>query len=134
MLDRDAATRAIEGALGPLDLVILGYLYGSFLSGPEFEDVDVGVVLSQDLAPYERFKYAMEIGRVLERALTPRHEVDVKILNAAPIGFQYEVIRTGTPAFVRDGRDRVRYEADLISTWLDFKETSDWMDEQFLRW
>jgi len=94
MPDRDAATRAIEGALGPFDLVILGYLYGSSLSGPEFEDVDVGVVLSQDLAPYERFKYAMEIGRVLERALTPRHEVDVKILNAAPIGFQYEVIRT----------------------------------------
>jgi len=124
----------IAMALGPFDAVGVAYVFGSFLEGDDFRDIDLALVLARDLAPYERFKYAMEVGRAVERAITPRCEVDVRVLNNAPISFQYEVIRTGISVFAKDERDRVRYEADLISDWLDFKETSDWLDEQFLRW
>jgi len=131
---REKTLSQISKALEPFDLVALAYLFGSFLEGEEYRAIDLGLVLAKDPGPAERFAYAMEVGRAVERAIEPRREVDVKVLNGAPVSFQYEVVRTGRCVFAREERERVRYEADLTSEWLDFKPTSDWLDEQFLRW
>lgn len=124
----------IAHALEPFETVRLAYGFGSLLAREDFRDIDLGLVLAGDPGPEERLARAMEVGRSVERAIEPRREVDVKVLNSAPLSAQYEVVRTGLCVFARDERDRVRYEADLTSEWLDFKPTSDWLDEQFLRW
>jgi len=124
----------ISKALEAFDLVALAYVFGSFLEGEEYRDIDLGLVLAKDPGPAERLAYAMEVGRAVERAIAPRREVDVKVLNGAPASFQYEVVRTGRCVFAREERERVRYEANLTSEWLDFKPTADWLDGQFLRW
>ncbi len=133
-VDREAVLRAIADTLRTFDSVRLGYVFGSFLLGSHFEDIDVAVLLAGGLLPREEFKYSMAIGRALESAITPRREVDVKVLNGAPVSFQYTVIRDGLPVMVRDEKIRVRFEAQRIKAHLDFKTTSDWLDKEFLRW
>ena len=88
---------------------------------------------SADFSPYEGVKFCLRVGRELERTIRPRFEFDVRFLNQAPLHFQYEVIKTGKLIFFRDEVKRIRYEAGLISSYLDYKETSDWLDREFLR-
>jgi len=45
---------------------------------------------------------AVRIARELERKMEPRMELDVRILNSAPVTFQYEVIKNGSLVFSRD--------------------------------
>ena len=73
----------------------------------------------------------MKVARKLEREIKPRFEFDVKILNHAPIEFQYEVIK-GKAVFLRNKTKKVEYESELILNYLDFKETYGWLDEEFL--
>lgn len=127
------ALERIAQALKPFETVKLAYVFGSFLEREDFRDIDLGLVLAGDPGPEESLARAMEVGRSVERAIEPRREVDVKVLNTAPLSAQYEVVRTGLCVFARDEGERVRYEADLTSEWLDYKPTSDWLDEQFLQ-
>ena len=133
-IDREAVLRTIADTLRTFGSVRLGYVFGSFLLRSDFQDIDVAVLLARGLSPREEFKLSMAIGRALESAITPRREVDVKVLTGAPDSFQYTVIRDGLPVMARDERIRVRFEAQRIKVHLDFKATSDWLDKEFLRW
>jgi hypothetical protein len=35
-------------------------------------------------------------------------------------------------SFSRDEKKRIKYEAMVLSSYLDYKETSDWLDREFL--
>ena len=70
---------------------------------------------------YERFKLAMSIARLLERSLQPRCEVDVRVLNEAPLLFQYEVLRSGQVLVERLPERRICWEAQLLSDFLDYQ-------------
>ncbi len=56
----------------------------------------------------------------------------MKILNTAPVSFQYEVIKSGRPVFLRDREQRIRYEAGVLSRYLDYADTLDWFDRVLL--
>lgn len=72
------------------------------------------------------------MGRAIEKKIEPRCVFDTKILNHAPIVVHYEIIKTGKVVFSRDEVKRIRYEAMVLSTYLDYRETSDWLDGEFL--
>ena len=126
----------IEGVLNRFQEIEFAYLFGSFIDIERdvFRDIDVAIYVSSvsSFSAYEKMKLSLKIGRELEKVIRPRCEFDVKILNYAPILFQYEVIKTGKVVFSRDEVDRIRYEAKVISSYLDYKETSDWLDSEFL--
>jgi hypothetical protein len=125
-------TRKIEKVLDSFQEIEFAYLFGSFLEREVFSDVDIALYVSKNFSPYEKMKFSLNIGRGLERAIKPRYEFDVRILNHAPLAFQYEVIKTGKVVYSRDEAKRIRYEAHLLSTYLDYKGTSDWLDREFL--
>ena len=77
-------------------------------------------------------KFAMRIGRELERAFKHSFEFDVKILNLSPIYFQHEVVKNGRVVFSRDEAKRIEYEAEVLSNYLDYKDTLEWFDKEFL--
>lgn len=103
--------------------VFFAYLFGSAIRGEEFRDIDIAIyLLPCPDSSYERFKYAMRVGRELEKALSVcRREVDVRILNEAPLFFQYEVICTGQLIFQREESYRIHYERCLLSKYLDYQ-------------
>lgn len=110
------------------------YLFGSFLEKDEFNDIDVALLLSEELGlnSYMCLKFSLKVANEIERKIKPRFDFDVRILNTAPIEFQFEVIKKGKVIFSRDKSRRVDYEADLISTYLDLKYMYDFLDKEFL--
>ena len=130
--DRERIIGQIRRCLAGREDILLGYLYGSFLRHDGFHDIDVELLVSGEREPYESYKYAMGIASDLERCLTPRHEIDLRILNAAPVEFQYEVVKTGRLLVARDEETRVAFEADVIAKYLDLKYLYDRMDRALL--
>jgi uncharacterized protein YutE (UPF0331/DUF86 family)/predicted nucleotidyltransferase len=113
---------ALRDALSQVPEVAFAYLFGSAARGKHFRDLDVAVYLVPcPSSSYERFKLAMRIARRLERSLQPRCEVDVRVLNEAPVLFRYEVLRTGQLLFERYPDCRRRCEAQFLSDYLDYQ-------------
>jgi hypothetical protein len=124
--------KGIEEVLAEFQEIEFAYLFGSFLNKDIFNDIDLAFYVSIDFNQYNSMKYSLKVGRLIEKKIKPRYEFDTKILNHAPILFQYEIIRTGKVIFSRNKTKRIRYEAMVLSNYLDYKETSDWFDKKFL--
>ncbi|KAF5412234.1 MAG: hypothetical protein C5S43_02205 [Candidatus Methanocomedens sp.] len=128
---KDFILRRIGQVLSGLD-IDLGYVIGSFLIKDEFNDVDVAILTPAELSSYEVFRFSMQVARKLEQLVEPRLEMDVKVLSACPVSFQYEVIKNGTLVYCRDEVRRIRYEEGVLGDFLDYAPTSRWLDERFL--
>lgn len=85
--------------LTPRNEIDWAYVFGSFLDGSGYHDIDVGVYLSPPLPREQVFDYEMELSVGLTMAL--HTTVDVHILNDAPMGFQASALQ-GEPLLVRD--------------------------------
>ncbi|CCJ35024.1 hypothetical protein BN140_0101 [Methanoculleus bourgensis MS2] len=131
-LDKERMVKEISRCLSGVEDLLLGYLYGSFLVRNDFNDIDIGLLVAGERTPYELFKYAMRIASDLERCITPRCEVDLRVLNTAPVEFQYEVVKTGQVVFARDENVRVAFEADVLAKYLDLKYLYDRMNRALL--
>ena len=129
--EKEGVVRTIRTVLAGFDEIEVGYVFGTFSQG-DFGDVDVAILVTGDPIPYQAMRFARKIERDLERGFCYRFEADVKILNTAPVSFQYEVIKSGRPVFLRDGERRVRYEAGVLSLYLDYADTLDWFDRVLL--
>jgi len=131
-IDREQIIGQLRRCLTGREGILLGYLYGSFLRHDGFHDIDIGLLVSGEREPYESYKYAMGIASDLERCITPRYEIDLRILNDAPVEFQYEVVRTGRLLIARDEATRIAFEADVIAKFLDLKYLYDTIDRALL--
>lgn len=130
---REIVSARIARVLSAFPQVEVGYLFGSFLDREDFRDIDVALRFSESADSHTVLrKLASRIGRDLEKAMTPRREVDVLILNAAPIAFQHAVVKRGKPVFVLNEVSRIRYEAATLSDYLDYREMLEWLDRRFL--
>ena len=131
-MNRNKAKECIRFILNGFEEIDLAYVFGSFLERDDFGDIDVAIHLCKEHSPYQRFKLAQKVARILEQGIQPRVDFDVRILNYAPAYFQYEVISKGVVVLERDRERRVDYEADLISEYLDLKYMYDLFDQAFL--
>lgn len=128
---KNEAIKKIAEGLSKFREVETGYVFGSFLTGG-FTDIDIALLISKALPPYESMKFAMRVAGALEKALGYKFELDVKVLNSSPIYFQHDVIKNGEVVFCRDGVKRIRYEARVLSEYLDYKDVLEWFDEKLL--
>lgn len=124
--------KRLSTLIATYEFVELAYIFGSILKGANFRDIDVAILVNQKLKPYEQLRLEAKLGKELERAIKHQKEIDVKILNYSPISFQYEVIRTGKPIFVRDKKVRVRYECQTLSAYLDYRDVLEFHNQKFL--
>jgi uncharacterized protein len=72
--------------------VMFAFLYGSFISEPVFRDIDLGVYVA-GIEPSQYFACENRLTRLSEDAVGFLFPVDVRIINAAPVFFCFEVIR-----------------------------------------
>jgi predicted nucleotidyltransferase len=131
-MDKSSFLADIGTIVSRLKNVDVAYIFGSFLEGEEFNDIDIALLLSEDLDPYKGLKFSLKVAGELERQVKPRFEFDIKILNNAPVEFQFEVIKKGSVIFSRDETRKVDYEFEVISTYLDLKYMYDFLDKKFL--
>jgi len=97
--------------------ILLAYIFGSQLqrkTGP-LSDYDFAVFLSQK--PAFSFKY--ELKNKLANALNIE-QIDLVILNDAPIELKYKVITTGKVIFQKNSIVKTEFEADTLSQYFDY--------------
>lgn len=92
--------RILRERLQEREEVAFAYLHGSFVEGLPYHDIDVGVyVYPELLEDLDVFDYETELSVELTSLL--KKDVDVRVLNRAPLGFQHAVLQ-GELLFTRD--------------------------------
>lgn len=112
----DEIADAVRERLAREDDVVAAYLFGSQARGTAgaLSDVDVGVLLEDE--PDERRE--LELRAALAEA-AGSSEVDVVVLNRAPVALAYRVLAGGRLLLSRDERHRVAHWARTVDRYLD---------------
>ena len=97
--------------------ILLTYLFGSQLKGKTgpLSDYDFAIFLSQ--RPSFPFKYKLT-NKLL--SILDNKQVDLVILNDAPIELKYKVIAAGKVIFQKNTIVRTEFEADTLNQYFDY--------------
>ena len=95
--------------------IAFAYVYGSFVEDRPFRDLDLGIYVT-GMGEDRMTAYAIDLALELER--TAGFPVDVRVLNAAPLSFLYNVFR-GELIVSQDDDLRVRRVEDAVRHHLD---------------
>ncbi|HER24818.1 MAG TPA: nucleotidyltransferase domain-containing protein [Candidatus Atribacteria bacterium] len=97
--------------------ILLAYIFGSQLKSKisPLSDYDFAVFLSQE--PSFQFKYKLK-NKLVNFLNTG--QVDLVILNNAPIELKYNIIATGKNIFQKNSTIRTEFEADTLSKYFDY--------------
>ena len=100
--------------------VVLAYLFGSYGRddvGP-LSDVDIAVLLDESCSEGKYLDKQLELMADIGHILGT-NEVDLVILNEAPVDLSYSVIESGKALYCRDGLSRVCFETLVTEKYLD---------------
>ena len=98
--------------------IIFSMLHGSFINNDRFRDIDVAVWLTGDkMDPNDTLDYELRLSVEISYALNL--PVDVKVLNFAPLGFQYSAV-SGRLLTCTDDDFRVDTIVSIWNQYFDF--------------
>lgn len=123
----------IDLVSGDTDVVAL-FVFGSLATGEltPLSDLDLGILLDKKLSGQERFdKHIDLIGKFT--GLMNTDEIDIIILNNAPMRFVNKVLTTGKLLFERDRQALVDLYERNTKVFLDFKYFIDEYNQVFLK-
>jgi uncharacterized protein len=126
---REAAPAAFDG-----QPVLFAYLFGSHATGRAHErsDIDVAIFLDSTVAPDGYFEEKLRLPDRLGHA-SRMGNVEVLILNGAPLRLAGNVLRDRVVIYSRDEPARVRYESRTLDDFLDFDVHARRLDQELLR-
>ena len=110
--------------------VRLAYLFGSQACGKAnaLSDVDVAVLLTEGLSVPETGQARLRLLGDLMSALG-RDDVDLVVLNRAPVLLRQRVLRDGRLLFATDEQARVSFTEDTYRCYLDHRHMYDVLEE-----
>jgi hypothetical protein len=92
---REAILARLAEAVAGEHHVVFAVVFGSFLRGEAFRDVDIGIWTTRDAPRFADVDLAASLSRLIGLP------VDVRRLNDAPLSFRFHALR-GRPLLVRD--------------------------------
>lgn len=136
MVDQLLVTRLrdVAAAVLPGTPVCFSYLFGSVATGRarSGSDLDVAVYLVPSVRPERYLETNLDLARRLERAVRAG-EVDLLVLNDAPLPVLGRVLRDRLVLYSRDESLRVRFESRTLRQFMDFDIHARELDRQLLR-
>ena len=97
--------------------ILFAYLHGSFLTSDFFNDIDLAVYLRK--SPASLLEYELNMELTLNKA-GKGFPIDVRLLNGAPLSFQFRVVKEGIPIVVHDEIERADFQERTIRNYFDF--------------
>jgi predicted nucleotidyltransferase len=73
--------------------IIFAYAFGSFLADLAFRDLDIAVYVGLEVLPSVAFRYEDSLAQEISAQLDLPCPVDLRVLNDAPVPFQFHVFR-----------------------------------------
>ncbi|HDR16027.1 MAG TPA: nucleotidyltransferase domain-containing protein [Desulfobacteraceae bacterium] len=98
------------------DKILAAYVFGSFIEGKPYSDMDLGLLMLND--PPNPVVFEIEIETELEKITGC--PVDIRILNGAPLSFCQQVIRNGEVILDSDPDTRADFEGRTLKKYFDF--------------
>jgi hypothetical protein len=97
------------------------YVYGSVARGTvtPLSDVDIALLLSEELPPYERFMLELTIQGEIEM-VGGLPTVDVRAINEAPLMARGRILQQGILLYEGDHKRRVAFEVATRKCYFDF--------------
>jgi predicted nucleotidyltransferase len=125
---------AMAEYLSTVPEVVLGFLFGSYARGEGWpdSDVDCAVLLADGVPAAAAFDLRLRVIDGLTRAIR-RDDVDLAILNEAPLALAYRVLRDGKLLFCRDHAAYVRYRVRTLNLYFDFAPLLERHQAMFLK-
>jgi len=124
--EKDILIGRISSVLQQNEYILFAYIYGSFASNKEFNDIDVGIFISdENMKSPLQMELDME-GELEDKIKTP---VDVRIINHAPLSFIYNVLKSGFVAVDKDISLRSDFEGLIFKKYFDFQ----YLRKEYLR-
>jgi len=109
---------SIRNELFKCEEIVFAYLHGSFLGEGDFADVDVALFLDSAKVPKED-ALSYELDKAVQLFRCTGLEIDVRVLNYAPLGFQFNVTK-GSLLFTRDERCHQEFVEHVWMEYMDF--------------
>ncbi len=111
-------TEKLKKIFSPYPYVVAVYLFGSYLEDPQVaRDVDLAVLLKP---PADRItELYFSLYPELSRLFGPR-EVDLLMLNLAPLPLAFEIISAGRVIYCADENARTDYEYRIAGLYHDY--------------
>lgn len=78
------------------DEIVFAYIHGSFIKSTSFRDIDLAIFVKNSTDFYFESDLSAELKSITS------FEVEVRIINNAPVAFQMAVLRDGLLLFSRD--------------------------------
>ncbi len=106
--------------------LVLAYVFGSQARGRAHRrsDLDVAILLADEPADEECTGQRLEVIGDLMRLLAT-NDVDVLILNQAPLVMRYQVIRTGKLIYYHHRQEAINFRVKTLNLYFDFKPILD---------
>ena len=83
------------------DEILFAYIHGSFLDNLPFNDIDVALYVDpKEVDSSQSFDYSLKLSVELSQKLGK--DIDTKVMNYAPVGFQHSVYKNGKLLFSRE--------------------------------
>lgn len=115
----DRIKQRLVSAIEAEGRILFAYLHGSFGKLP-FSDIDIGAYST--IPEDEVFDFELEMSSKLE--IISGYPVDFKVINYAPLGFQFSVINEGALLFERDRATRLNFLEEIGMRYMDYFELS----------
>ncbi|HHH42292.1 MAG TPA: nucleotidyltransferase domain-containing protein [Chloroflexi bacterium] len=126
-MDQALDLTALKRYLERREEVVAAYLFGSHARGEADarSDVDIAFLLRPNLPDLAHLTLTLD-WEVCDALGTD--EVDVVILNTAPLEARFEILRTGRLIHSNDEALRTEWEVQTMSAWWDFRKVLDLYD------
>ena len=114
--------------------IVALFSFGSLAAGDlkPLSDIDFGILVSPTLDKKQRFDKHLElIGIFNEQFETD--EVDLVLMNDAPVRFSHNIIKSGKLLFCSDSDTLRDFIEKAVKVFLDFRYFRDEFDKEFLK-
>jgi len=112
--DKEGLLVRIKELLSSMSNIIFAYVHGSFIKSKSFRDIDIALFIEGQSSFY------LESDISAELASATGFEVEVKVINDAPVAFQMAVLRDGVLLFSRNEVKRTDFIEDVVRRYIEY--------------
>ena len=103
--------------------ILFAYLFGSYAKGTydEKSDLDLAIYLKDENILESDPLYPSRVAIKIERALSDKKKIDLRVLNGSTLVFRSQVLRYGKLLHSKNEKKRIEFETSSLSAYYDFK-------------
>jgi predicted nucleotidyltransferase len=124
--EKNRVLQTVRATLEKNPSIRFAYVFGSFVTQDHYKDIDIGIFLGGETAD-SPLKLELSLESEIQEAV--RVPADVRSLNNSPLGFVYNVLKSGVLLLDRDEAVRVDFEGLTYKRYFDFQH----LRKQYLR-